>query len=570
MARPVSDIVKKEIIEFKDAVSRLRSGALDDLEFKKIRLLYGIYGQKQKSDEGIQMIRVKIPGGIMNSEQMRALSILAEKYSTGIGHITTRQNFQFHFIKLDDVPAILELLDSVGLTSREGCGNSWRNIVGSPLDGIHKDSVFDTYPYLDATFKHFLRHPEFQKLPRKFKVNFSSGEGDLGQTSMNCIGAIAKIQNGKRGFKVLVGGGLGASPHHAQLFSEFMPEELLIPYMEAITRHFNKVGQRENQMMARIKFLVAKEGIETFKANVEKEYQAQKIKEIKVAIPAEKIPDVKVVSGGAIPPAFEAWKRVQTFEQKQNGFSYVFLKMIIGDLTAKQFIQIADLLDKYGNGEIRTTNEQDFVIPWVKNESLTALYADLVKIGLAEVGSNRIEDVLSCPGGHTCNLAITKSKHLGSYLTDYIKEKYPSANPANEDLKGILIKISGCPNSCSQHRGAPIGFQGGVMNVSGKKAPVYQLYLGGEIMSSTVKTGKAIAKYPARNVPKVIDSLIEMYRKDKGKNFVEWANSQQPSTVMEALKPFQQITVADVELFKEPNENEDFVFTGIGEAECAI
>lgn len=447
MARPVSELIKKEIAAFKEQVAKLRSGELPDAEFKKFRLLYGIYGQRQKSAEGIQMIRVKIPGGIMNAEQLRALSVVAEKYSTGLGHITTRQNFQFHFIKLDDVPAILEILDSVALTSREGCGNSWRNIVGSPLDGIHKDSVFETYPYLQETFKHFLRHPEFQKLPRKFKVNFSSGEGDLGQTSMNCIGAIAKIQNGKRGFKVLVGGGLGASPHPAQLFSDFMPEELLIPYMEAITRHFNKVGPRENQMMARLKFLVAKEGIETFKANVEKEYQAQKTKEIKVAIPAEKIPDVKIVSGGSISPAYEAWKRVQVFAQKHNGFSYVFLKMIIGDLTAKQFLQIADLVDKYGSGEIRTTTEQDFVIPWIKNESLPALYEDLVKIGLAEVGSNRIEDVLSCPGGHTCNLAITKSKHLGSYLTDYIKDKYPSTNAVNEDLKGVLIKISGCPNS---------------------------------------------------------------------------------------------------------------------------
>jgi sulfite reductase (ferredoxin) len=568
MTKPLTPVVQEEIKKFGESIQDYRAGKWEKMAFKAHRTLHGIYGQRQ---DDVNMIRVKVPGGEVNTTQLKGLSIIAKDFANGFGHITTRQAFQFYFMKLEDSPKVMEILESHGLTSREACANAVRNICGSPLSGIFPGEPFDTLPYNLALFQHILRHPDFNHLPRKFKVNFACSEGDHSQAAMNCVGFVAKMKDGKRGFKVLVGGGLGAVAHEPKVFSEFIAVDQMLPYIESILHYYDQNGDRKNRSMARIKYLVAKDGIEKFKAEVEKIYQARTVKSIPIEVQEQPIPNTAVISGGTATPAFETWKKFSAFPQKQPGYVYVWIKLPWGVIPHEKFSGLAQILEKFGNGTLRTSNHQNFVIPWVRPESLPALYEALVALGMKDFGVDRFEDVVSCPGGYSCNLAITKSRNLGLHLSDYLQQKYPCNDPVNEDLKDVHVKISGCPNSCGQHRVASIGFQGAFSLIEKKQIPVYQVYWGGQLGLDFVKIGAMLGKVPARRADVFLDRVIALYRSQKnGRTFAQWQDAVDRAEIKALCSELMNVTLKDTDMFKEPMEQEDFAFTGFGEAECGV
>src|SRR5665213_1450867 len=420
-APALPDIIRKEIDHFADEAKSYQAGSIVADVFRPFRLVHGIYGQKQPD---VQMVRIKVPGGQLNATQTRALSEASRRFAPrGIAHVTTRQAVQLHFVKLDEVPALMELLASVDLTSREACGNAIRNITCSPVSGLAADEIFDAYPYAEATFRYFLRRPEFANLPRKFKMSFGGSDRDLSQTAINDLGATARtrIVDGKvqRGFRIRVGGGLGASPQNAWTWSDFTPEDQVLPLITAMLLHFNEKGERKNRMAARLKFLIRKEGFDAFKVEIEKILAT-----LPAAIPFKLDPETPTpavdASAGAPadgPEGYSAWQKLNTWPQKQKGFHYVMLKLTLGDLSWQQLASLADLSERYAQGDLRTANDQNLLIPFVPSARLADLYADLKVLGLADQGPDLIGDVTSCPGADTCNLGLVASKGLGAKLT---------------------------------------------------------------------------------------------------------------------------------------------------------
>jgi sulfite reductase beta subunit-like hemoprotein len=567
----IPDVIKKEIANFAEKVAGYRLGQVPDEEFKPFRLLHGTYGQRQQD---VQMMRIKIPGGQISTAQMKRLGEVAETYAPlGIGHVTTRQCFQYHFVKLENAAKVMEALAEVGITTREACGNSVRNITTSPVAGLSGDEIFDPYPYAYATFQHMVRRPEFNNLPRKFKIAFNGSLHDYAQAAINDLGLYAqtRITNGKveRGFLMKVGGGLGASPQDAWLYSEFMPEDQVLPHLEAIVMHFNEKGERKNRMAARIKFLIRKEGLETFKAEVAK-IRATLAPSIpfKLAAPVadpQGTPGASAPSDG--PGDYKQWLKLNTWKQKQQGFRYVVIKLVLGDLSYQQFYILSDLMERFGAGNLRTSNDQNLMLPWVREEKLAELYAELVKAGLADLGPDLVGDVTSCPGADTCNLGLTSSRGLGARLTEVLA----FGKEENKDLEGTHIKISGCPNSCGQHHVATLGFFGNVRKVAGADAPHFQMLIGGGINDTGATFGRVIGRVPARRVDKAVQAFIAKYRAEKkeGQNLEAFLRAMPLDEAKKLIEPLCEISSGDPELLKDNGSEENFVFDGLGASECA-
>jgi len=565
----IPDEVREEIEAFAAEVERLNRGEVGDDDFKRFRLQQGIYGQRQ---DGEQMVRTKLPAGRMTSDQLQSIADFSEKYSHGILHITTRQDIQLHYVKIDDVPQGLEDLAQAGVTTREACGNTVRNVTACPKAGTCANEVFDVAPYALAVSQYLLRKDLTQNLPRKFKVTFGGCNG-CGLAPINDIGLKAVIQNEVRGFRVLIGGGLGSFPHAAKHLLDFIPADNMLQMCEAIVTIFDKYGDKRNRNKARLKFVVDKLGLDKIKELYEEEYAALGTKTYPaIELFAEGNPEV----GGYQPnnqhdsdPEFTLWKNRNIEAQKQEGFNNVQIKLNLGDFTVPQAKALADIAAKYAGNVLLCTVNQNLMIPWVKEDAFGAVFAELKNIGLHKAGTEEIRDITCCPGSETCNLGITASRGLVQELNKEMESGFETS----KDLDHVSIKASGCPNSCGQHHVASIGFHGGAKKINGVLTPHYEVLLGGRISEDEAVFGTSVIKIPAKNAPAAMKLSLEDYKagKQDGETFGEYFDRQGKAHFRDLLSPLKDLP--DIEQspqsYIDYGSTEKFSLEDRGQGECA-
>jgi len=562
-------VVERDILDLEKKIRLFREGKIDPDKFRSLRLVRGIYGQRQP---GVQMIRIKLPLGQITTTQLRKIADISDEYASGNLHATTRQDIQIHFVSLDRTPELWTKLEQDQITIREACGNTVRNITASPTAGIDPLEAFDVSPYAHEMFTYFLRNPICQEMGRKFKIAFSSSEEDTAFTFIHDLGFIPKLQGEKRGFKVLIGGGLGANPYLAQTAFEFLEEDQLIPFTEAVIRVFDRYGERNRRMKARLKFLLDELGLEKLLALVEEETFALPNKTYRVNYEnwTEARKDIVVRNDAPLvdQEKYERWFRTNTFAQKQSGFFGVWIKLPLGNMSSNLARQFADVADAYASGELRVTVNQGYLLRFVPEAALKSLYQALDAIGLAEPGFDSVADVTACPGTESCNLAISDSTHISLALEKVVREEFPNF-VFNQDIK---IKISGCPNSCGQHGLAGIGFHGStIKDKQGKVIPALVVLLGGG------KTGDGngiisdkLIKIPSRRGPDAIRILLTDYEHNalEGEYFHDYFQRLGRNHFYTLLKPLSDVTtVSPVEYIDWGQDNNFVLHTAVGE--CA-
>lgn len=504
-------VVAQDILDLGNKIKLFRQGKIDDDKFRSIRLLRGIYGQRQP---GVQMVRIKLPFGRVSTKQIRRIADISEEYASSNLHATTRQDIQIHFVSLDRTPELWTKLEEDGITIREACGNTVRNITASPTAGVDVNEPFDVSPYAYTTFKYLLRNPVNQEMGRKFKISFSSTEEDTAYSFIHDVGFIPRIQDGKRGFKVLLGGGLGANPYLAMPVFEFLEEDQIIPFTEAVLRVFDRYGERNRRMKARMKFLIEDIGLEEMMRRVREEWNALPNKSYPIdpnILPAPKLSDYVPDAPAVIKDEkkYQQWFDTNVIRQKQEGFFGVFVKLPIGNMSSKLARKFADVVDKYASEELRVTVNQGYLIRFVRESVLKHLYLALDALALAEPGFDSVADVTACPGTESCNLGISDSTQVSLALEKVIKDEFPDLI-YNNDIK---IKISGCPNSCGQHGIASIGLHGStIKDKQGKVLPALVVLLGG----AKLKGGQAIVadkvvKIPSRKGTDALRLILSDY-----------------------------------------------------------
>jgi len=565
--------VKQEIEEFTAEVERLNRGEVDPEDFKRFRLQQGIYGQRQ---DDVQMVRTKLSTGRMTTEQLLCFADFADKYSNQILHVTTRQDFQFHFVKLEDVPKGLQDLADHGLTTREACGNTVRNVTACHKAGTCKDEIFDVAPYGQAVTKFLLRRAVTQNLPRKFKISFGGCAG-CGLAPIHDIGLNAQIKNEKgqevRGFKVLIGGGLGSFPHGAKPLTDFIHTDNLLRMCEAIVQVFDKYGDKKNRNKARFKYVLDKLGLDKIKELYEEEYTALSGKEFPpIEISDESVPvkpQYTINNEFGQDPEFQTWKSRNTCEQKQTDYYNIQIKLALGDITSDKARTVAKIASDFAGGIIINTVNQNMMIPWVKSDALSTVYAELQKIALHKAGTEEIRDITCCPGSETCNLGITASRGLVKHLNDEMENGFPQS----QELDHISIKASGCPNSCGQHHIASIGFHGGAKKLNGILAPHYEIFLGGRIDEDKVIFGTSVIKIPSKNAPQVTRQVIDCYKSDKLENesFGEFFDRKGKDFFRELLNPLRDLPDIEEDPYSYIDFGTDkkFSLEDRGQGECA-
>lgn len=504
-------IVEKDIIELAQKIEQFKEGKLDEEKFRSLRLARGVYGQRQ---QGVQMIRIKIPYGKISSHQLRRISEVSDEYSRGRLHITTRQDVQIHYVDLNRTPELWAELERDNVTLREACGNTVRNVTASETAGFDIDEPFDVSPYADALFKFFLRNPICQEMGRKFKVSFSASDEDTGLSYIHDLGFIAKIENNIRGFKVMVGGGLGSQPRHADTLYSFLPTDQIIPLMEGVLRVFDRHGERKSRSKARMKFLLKSIGLEAFRTLIETEQKA--IEQQSVPIDSNSFPLSSPVEIEAPKveikdkKTYEQWKLTNLIPQKQAGYKAIGVKVLLGDFYTDKARALADLVETYAAGELRLTLRQNIVIPFVREDLIPVFYTELEKLGFTELGYNKAVDITACPGTDTCNLGISSSTGIARELETVIKTEYPEYL----NNKDLVIKISGCMNACGQHNMANIGFQG--MSIKTKNnlvAPALQVLLGGGNSGNGIgRFADKVIKVPSKRGPQVLRVILDDFQ----------------------------------------------------------
>ncbi|WP_297338480.1 HEPN domain-containing protein [Algoriphagus sp.] len=533
-------IVEKDIIELDRKIALFREGKIDEEKFRSLRLARGVYGQRQ---QGVQMVRIKLPYGRATSAQLRRICKVSEEYSIGRLHITTRQDIQIHYVSLDRTPELWAELERDDVTIREACGNTVRNVTASETAGIDPKEPFDVTPYADATFRYFLRNPVCQEMGRKFKMAFSSSVEDTGLAYMHDLGFIPKIKevDGQqvRGFKVLLGGGLGSQPRHADLISEFLETDQLIPFIEAVLRIFDRHGERARRNKARMKFLIKDLGIETFLDLVEKEKAALPFKSFPLDFEHEEEktlpnPPTVEVDSAELGLDFELWKLTNVLEQKQKGYFSIGVRVALGDFYLDQARPLADLVENYAAGELRFTLRQNILIRDVREDLIPFFYQELKKINLAQHGYNSLGDITACPGTDTCNLGIASSTGIAVELEKVIEQDYPHFLK-NQDL---VIKISGCMNACGQHNMAHIGFQGMSMRVGKTVFPALQVLLGGgNLGDGNGRFADKVTKIPSKRGPQALRVLLDDFEQNgKGLDFLTYYDQQGQMYFYDLLK----------------------------------
>src|SRR6185295_4112132 len=535
----------------------------------------------QRQAEDAQMLRVKIPQGILTSEQLEALAEVGEKYSRGFGHITTRQNVQFHFVKLHDVEHAMHRLAAAGLTTREACGNSVRNITGCHFAGVAADERFDVTPYAEALTRYLLRHPLSSTLPRKFKIAFEGCPDDHAVTAINDIGWRARVEivDGVpvRGFRVTVGGGTSTFAKSGDELYDFLPAGEMLEVAEAILRVFHRLGDYQHKQKNRMKFLIRSLGFAVWRAEFEKALALVRDEGgVPLPLDAERPPleaapdwvrpappsvaesarraaSAEVRGPGIVPAVrtplpvlsdgFLEWQATNVRAQKQDGYALVAVTVPLGDLTGAQLRVIADLALAYGDGTVRVTADQDLLFRWVRAADVPELYRRLAAVRLGLGGAGSLADVTSCPGAEACRLAVTQSRGLGKLLGDHLRER-PDLVAA---VPGLDIKLSGCPNGCGQHHIAGLGFQGSVRKVGDKVIPQYFVMVGGGIDTGGARFGRLAAKVPARRMPEVVERLVALYvsERDAGEAAPAFFRRVDVGVVKSALADLEAITAAD-------------------------
>lgn len=515
---------KADVDLFVERLEAFENGQLSADDWRSFRLLNGVYGQRQ---DGVMMIRAKLPGGFVTPAQLEALADVAEIYGGGKGHVTTRQNVQYHFVPAADVEAALRRLAEAGITTKEACGHSVRNWTCCPFAGVAKGEPFDPTPYVEALARHLLRGPYSSTLPRKLKPSLGGCCGtDCSQAFINDLGFLARKRTGpggdEIGFQLLAGGGLSTLRRSALTVEDFVPAGELLEAADAIVRVFHRIGNRHNRAKARLKWAIDKIGPEAFLA----EYRAERDKiraegGVPLVLPPQpavaqrRAPLAQIASAE---PGYAAWAAHNVRPQKQTGFSAVVIRLILGDITAAQLRALAPLVVQFGEGELRTTNEQNLVLRYVPDARLGALHRELVRAGLARKDANTLADVTSCPGASSCKLAVTASRGLGAQLTELLDRRPDLVTAA----RGLDVKVSGCPHGCGQHYIAGIGFQGGMRKLAGRPAPQYLVYVGGGIRADGADFGRLVSKVPARRAAATLERLLEFYIREGATSHAFW------------------------------------------------
>ena len=576
-----------DIAKFESVLQQYLAGEVPEDVFRVFRLNNGIYGQRQGGHN--QMVRVKLPYGSITAEQFDTLAHIAETYSRGWGHITTRQNFQFHFVQLEQVPEVMRQLASVGLTTREACGDTVRNVMGCHLAGACPYEAFDISAWAQATFEYFLRHPFAQRLPRKFKINFSGCETDCGQAMFNDVGVIATtrtLEDGtsEQGFRVFVAGGLGANPHAALALEEFTAKEDLLPTIESILRVFEQTGNRKNKLRARMKWVVQTLGWDEVQERIlaiRKLLLAssswpggipelvQKLGDAPAGIAAGVTPTpvgqgVPVAIGGTTP--YERWCETNVVRGAAKGTVSAIASITLGDVTTDQFRALASIIRELGI-DARTTPRQNIAFRGLNEGQLPTLFARLDALGMAQPGAELSRDVVACPGADTCNLAVTQSRGLADAIGSALEEA------GLADVGGVRTNISGCTNSCGQHHAVDIGFFGAERRAHGQSAPGYQMLLGGYVGQSQIHFGEKALRLPAKNAPEAAVRVVGRFASERqaGETFRGWMERSGGAKGIAAdLKELDQFPTPD----EDPSYYIDYGETGpyvaeVGDSECA-
>jgi sulfite reductase (ferredoxin) len=561
-------IVQKDIIDLERKIRLFKEGKIDDERFRSLRLARGVYGQRQ---EGVQMIRIKLPFGKVSSEQLVRITKVSDEYSTGRLHITTRQDIQIHYVSLDRTPELWANLEKDDITLREACGNTVRNITASENAGIDPEEPFDVSPYAHALFQFFLRNPVCQEMGRKFKMSFSSSDKDTALSYLHDLGFIPKIINGERGFKVMLGGGLGSQPSHAELLSEFVPLNQIIPMTEGVLRIFDRYGERAKRLKARMKFLIKEIGKDEFLRLVEEEKKALSYQTVEIdttafdgAIPSQLLAAPKVTIEDVA--SFEAWKKSNVIAQKQAGYVAIGIKVALGDFYTDKARALADLIKNYGANELRFTLRQDILIRNIKEENLPFFYQELAKLDFVTLGYNTINDVTACPGTDTCNLGIASSTGIAVELERVLATEYPQYSNNQE----ITIKISGCMNACGQHNMAEIGFQGMSINSGKLVAPALQVLLGGgNLGNGQGRFSDKVIKIPSRRGPEALRLILNDFEANaNGQSFLNYYDAKGEKYFYEFLKPLADVTNLTEADFVDWGNGDNYV-KAVGVGECA-
>lgn len=563
-------VVAQDIIDLGNKIKLFREGKMDDDKFRSIRLLRGIYGQRQP---GVQMVRIKLPFGRVSTRQIRRIADISDEYASGNLHATTRQDIQIHFVSLDRTPELWTKLEEDGITIREACGNTVRNVTGSPTAGIDVNEPFDVSPYAYQTFKYLLRNPVNQEMGRKFKISFSASEEDTAFAFINDLGFIPRIQNGQRGFKVLIGGGLGANPYLSLTATEFLEEDQVIPFIEAVLRVFDRYGERNRRMKARMKFLIDDIGLEEMLRRVKEEWPALACKSYtfdRDILPAPTISHYVPSEAAVIAneKKYQQWFDTNVIRQKQDGYYGVYVKLPLGNMSTKLARKFADIVDRYAADELRVTINQGYLIRFVRQEVLKHLYLELDALGLAEPGFDSVGDVTACPGTESCNLGISDSTQVSLALEKVIREEYPDLI-YNNDIK---IKISGCPNSCGQHGIASIGLHGStIKDKQGKVLPALVVLLGGaKLRSGEAIIADKVVKIPSRKGTEALRLLLDDYdtNANEGEYFHEYYKRQGRNYFYAMLKPLADLDALTPADYIDWGQEKNFVLhTAVGE--CA-
>jgi sulfite reductase (ferredoxin) len=576
-----------DIAKFEAQLARYLSGDLDGEVFRVFRLNNGIYGQRQGGTN--QMVRVKFPGGVVTARQLDTMAHIADTYSRGWGHLTTRQNVQFHYVQLEQVPDVLRDLAVVGLTTREACGDTVRNVQGCQLAGACPYEILDITPWVDATFRHFLHNPIAQRMPRKFKINFSGCSTDCGQAMFNDVGVIAATRTHddgrvETGFRVYIAGGLGANPYPALALEPFTAREDLLPTIEAVLRVFDQTGNRDNKLRARMKWVVDNLGFEEVQRRV------MKIRTYLVAssswpggIPTEVEKHGDAPAGGAagvVPTpmgqgtpvmlrrtgAYDRWEDANVVRGTANGTVSAYAHAHLGDITSDQFRALAAIVRELG-AEVRITNRQNLVFRGLSERQLPVLFERLEAIGMAAPGAELVRDVVACPGADTCNLAVTQSRGLADAIGSALEAE------GLGEVGGLRINISGCTNSCGQHHVADIGFNGAERRAHGKSAPGYQMLLGGYVGEEQIHFGDKALRLPAKAAAEATVRVVRRFAGERqaGESFRGWMDRVGGAKALGAeLKELDRFPTPE----EDPSFYVDFDETGpytaeVGASECA-
>ncbi len=597
-----------EVDQFESEIVLRQQGKIDEKVFAETRLRRGAYGQRYDNGhryDGTEsrqlpfadkptkgpgtmwdapgMLRIKVPFGGLNPRQLEVMAELAEEYSDGIAHVTTRQDFQLHFIHIENGPSIMRRLAAVGITTREACGNAVRNVTACPLAGVCHDEAFDVTPYSHALAWFLMGHPDTMEFGRKFKPAFSGcAQHACGLAQMHDIGFVAAVRevDGRlqRGFKIVVGGGLGPVPRQARTLTEFAPVEEMLPLTQAVCRVFGKHGEKKNRNAARIKFLVDKWGIEKFREEVftvRKELRPDP-RWTDMLKDAEQAAEGPLHPPGELPAVngdekLRAWIKGNVRDQRQAGYVTAAVTLPLGDITADQLRALADAVAKYTRGTIRTTVEQNFLIRWVSKSDVAALFADLAAVQLAQPGASSVVDVTACPGTDTCKLGISSSRGLGGELRNRLVQK---SYQLDEAIKALHIKVSGCFNSCGDHHVADIGFYGVSRTVNGYKVPHFQVLLGGQWENNAGSYGLPIIAIPSKRAPDAVDRITEYYVKHRTKEerFFAFVKRVGKGPIRDLLEPLNQnLPSHDVEpgLYSDWGDPRQYSIGDIGIGECA-